>query len=92
MPGIQNTSSSAHARTSRVVSRNRNIGIPTVFRVQADRLDHEIEFVGAVDLARYAVSHFGLDELGFGEVIEPVDPLRVAVAHEEHGVRRVFRP
>lgn len=62
-----------------------------MFRVQADRLDHEIEFVGAVDLARYAVSHFGLDELGFGEVIEPVNPLRVAVAHEEHGVRWVFR-
>ncbi len=63
-----------------------------MFRVQVDRLDDEIESVVAVDLARYAVSHFGLEELGFGEVIEPVDSLRVAVAHEEHGVRRVFRP
>ena len=61
-------------------------------RVQANRFDHEIELVGAVDLARYAVGHAGPDELGFGEVIEPVNPLRIAVLHEEHGVRRVFRP
>jgi len=30
---------------------------PTAFRVQADPFDHEIEFIGAVDLARYAVGH-----------------------------------
>jgi hypothetical protein len=30
-----------------------------VFRVQANRFDHEIEFVGAIDLARYAVGHAG---------------------------------
>ena len=52
------------------------------FRVQADRFDHEIEFIGAVDLARYAIGHPGPDELGFGEVIAPIDPLRIAVAHE----------
>lgn len=46
----------------------------------------------AVDLARYTIGHARPDELGFGEVIEPVNPLRVAVAHEEHGVRRIFRP
>ena len=63
-----------------------------MFRVRADRFDDEVESVGAVDLARYAVGHVGPDELGFGEVIEPVDPLRIAVLHEEHGVRRVFRP
>jgi len=60
-----------------------------VFRVRADRFDNEVEFIGAVDLARYAVGHAGPDELGFGEVIEPVDPLRIAVLHEEHGIRRV---
>jgi hypothetical protein len=38
------------------------------------------------------VGHVGPDELGFGEVIEPVNPLRIAVAHEEHGIRRIFRP
>ena len=63
-----------------------------MFRVQADRFDDEIELIGAVDLARYAVGHVGPDELGFGEVIEPVNPLRIAVPHEEHGIRRIFRP
>src|SRR5215470_11073619 len=86
------TPGSAHGGTSRAASRNRSSGNPAGFRVQADRLDHEIELVGAVDLARCTIGHAGLDELGFGEVIEPVNPLRVAVAHEEHGVRRVFRP
>ena len=63
-----------------------------VFGVRPDRFDHEVEFVGAVDLARYAVGHVGPDELGFGEVIEPVNALRVAVLQQEHRARRVFRP
>jgi hypothetical protein len=85
------TCGSVHGGTSRAVSRNRNCGDPAVFRVQADRFDDEVEFIGAVDLAHYAVGHTGPDELGFGEVIEPVNPLRIAVLHEEHGVRRIFR-
>lgn len=28
-----------------------------------------VEFVGAIDLAAYAVGHAGPDELGFGEVV-----------------------
>ena len=60
--------------------------------VEADRFDHEVEFVGAVDLARYAVGHSGPDELGFGEVREPVNTLRVAVLKQEHCIRRIFRP
>ena len=63
-----------------------------MFRVQADRLDDEVEFVGAVELARYAIGRVGPDELGLGKVIEPVNPLRIAVPHEEHGIRRIFRP
>jgi hypothetical protein len=43
-----------------------------VLGVQADRFDHEVELIGAVDLARYAVGHSGLDELGFGEVVDLV--------------------
>jgi hypothetical protein len=43
-----------------------------MFGVRPDRLDHEVEFVGAVDLARHAIGHAGPDELGFSEVIEPV--------------------
>ena len=32
---------------------SRSIGIPEVFGVRPDRFDHEVEFIGAVDLARY---------------------------------------
>ena len=83
---------STHTRPSRAVSRNGNSGTPSVFGVRPDRIDHEVKFVGAVDLARYAVSHIGLDELGFGEVIEPVNALRVAVLQQEHRARTVIRP
>jgi hypothetical protein len=48
------------------------------FLVQSDRFDHEIELVGAVDFARYTIGHTRPDEVGFGEVIEPVNSLRVA--------------
>ena len=30
-----------------------------------DRIDHEVEFVGAIDRAAHAVGHDGPDELGF---------------------------
>jgi hypothetical protein len=70
---------SAHSEASRAVDRNRSSGIPAVFRVRADRFDDKVEFVGSVDFASYAVGHVGRDELGFGEVIEPVDPLGIAV-------------
>jgi hypothetical protein len=68
---------SAHCGTSRAVSRDRSSGYPAVFRVQADRFDDQVEFIGAVDFARHAAGHIGPDELGFGEVIEPVDPLGI---------------
>jgi hypothetical protein len=77
---------SVHLGVSRAVGRNGSGGSPTVFRVQANRFDGEIEFIGAVDLARYTAGHAGPDEPGFGEFIEPVNPLRIAVLHEEHGV------
>jgi hypothetical protein len=64
----------------------------SVFGVRPDRVDHEVEFVGAVDLARYAIGHVGPDELGFGEVIEPVNALGVAILQQEHRTRTVFRP
>ena len=60
--------------------------------VETNRFDHEIELVGTVDLARYAVGHTGLKKLGFGEVIEPVNSPRVAVLQQEHRIGRVFRP
>ena len=60
--------------------------------VEPDRFDHEVEFVGAVDLACYRVGHSGPEEQGFGEVIEPVNALRVRsrnknTAHFRYSVR-----
>ena len=63
-----------------------------MFGVRPDRVDHEVEFVGTVDLARYAIGHVGPDELGFGEIVEPVNALRVAILQQEHSIVRVFRP
>jgi hypothetical protein len=53
-----------------------------VLGVETDRFEHEIECVGAIDFVRYTVSHFGLNELSFAEVVEPVNPLRVAVPEQ----------
>ncbi len=80
----------AYTRPSRAVSRNKNSGTPSVFGVRPDRIDHELEFVGTVDLARCAIGHVGPDELGFSEVIEPVNA--VVVLQQEHRARTVFRP
>ena len=77
---------------SRAVSRIRNIGRSTVLGVETDRFDDEVEFVGTVDFARYTVSHTGLNELSFGEVMEPVNTLRIAVLQQEHCTRTIFRP
>ena len=59
--------------------------------VRPDRFDHEVEFVGTVDLARYAVGHIGPDEQGFRKVMEPVNALRVEVPQQKHRARRVLR-
>lgn len=67
--------------TSRAVSRGRTTGILLILGVQTDRLDDQVKSIGTVDLARYAVGHTGPDEQGFGEVVEPVDALSIAVLH-----------
>jgi len=64
---IRGGTRSAQGGPSRAFSRNKSCGNPAVFRIQADQLDNEAEFIGAVDLARYAVGHIGPDELGFDE-------------------------
>ena len=60
--------------------------------VRPNRFDHEVEFVCTVDLARYAVSHIGLGRQSFGEVMEPLNTLRVEVLQQKHRARRVLRP
>ena len=59
--------------------------------VRPNRFEHEAEVVGTVDLARYAVGHIGPDELGYGEVMVPVNVLRAEVLQQEHYARRVLR-
>jgi len=60
--------------------------------VWTNRFQHQVQFVGAIDLARYDIGHIGPDELSFREVIEPVNPLGVAVLKQKHRTRSVFRP
>ena len=60
--------------------------------VRLDRLDNEIEFIGAVDLPGHAVVLAWRDGLGFGEVIEPVNAPRRVISHGEHNTRAAFRP
>ena len=63
-----------------------------MFRVRLDGLDDQVEFVGAVDLPRYAVIAVGQDLQGFGEVVQAIDPMRGVISHKEHGARAIFRP
>jgi hypothetical protein len=60
-----------------------------VFRVLADRFEYQVEFVGAVDLARDALGHVGPHELGFGEVIEPGCPPRTPCAVRVHQIENI---
>jgi hypothetical protein len=59
--------------------------------VRLDRLDNEIEFIGAVDLPGHAVILAWRDGVGFGEVIEPVNAPRRVISHDEHNTRAAFR-
>ena len=63
-----------------------------MFRVRLDGLDDQVEFVGAVDLSRYAVIAVWRDLLGFSEVVHAIDPVRGVIFHKEHGAGAIFRP
>jgi hypothetical protein len=63
-----------------------------MFRVRLDGLDDQVEFVGAVDLPRYAVIAVWRDLLGFSEVVQAIDPVRGVISHKEHGAGAVLRP
>ena len=66
--------------------------MPRVLGVRLDGLDHQIELVGAIDLAGYAVIAMRRDLLRFGEVVEPIYPVRGVISHDKHDARAVFRP
>jgi len=63
-----------------------------VFGVRPDRFDNQVESIGAVDLARYAVGLAGPDEQGFAEVIQPIDALSIEVPQQEHRTGQALRP
>src|SRR5215471_13943020 len=71
---------------------SRSIGREAVLVVRLDGLDHEIEFVGAVDLPGDAVVFAWRNDSGFGEVIQTVNPSSRVVFHDEHSTAFAFRP
>ena len=83
---------SGQAITLRAVSKSRSNGIPRVFRIRLDRFDDQVELMGAVDLSRDAIDGVVCDELGFGEVVQPIDPAGGMVLHDEDDTGAVFRP
>ena len=76
----------------RAVRRSRSFRRPRMFRVRLDGLDDQVEFVGAVDFPRYAVIAVWRDLLGFGEVVQAIDPVRGVISHEKHDTGAIFRP
>jgi len=63
-----------------------------VLGIRLDRFDHQIEFIGAVDLARNAVVGAWLHGVGFGEVMQAINAVSGMVEHHEDCAGVVFRP
>jgi hypothetical protein len=83
---------SGHGRSSRAVSRSRSCGTPAVFGVWLDRLDYQVEFVGAVDLPEYAVVLARCGRVGFGEVMQAINTACRVIPHQQDNTGAVFRP
>lgn len=63
-----------------------------VFGIPLDRLDDQVQFIRAVDLARHAVVFAWGDAVRAGEVVEAIDPASRVVLHEEHDTAAIFHP
>ena len=85
-------SESGQAITLRAVSKSRSNGISLVFGIRLDRCDDQVELIGAVDFSRDAINGVVSDGLGFGEVVQPIDPAGGMVLHDEDDTGAVFRP
>ena len=66
--------------------------MPLMFRVGPDRFDHQVECIDAVDLACHTIGPIRHEAQAFGEVEQAIHALGVAIEHDEHGARSVFRP
>ena len=60
--------------------------------VGSDRFDHQVEFIGAVDFARHAIGLARHEVVGFGEVMQSINTLGVAVEQQQHRTRPVLLP
>ena len=60
--------------------------------IRLDRFDHQVEFVGAVDLARNAVVGAWLHGVSFAEVMQAINAVSGMIEHHEDRARAVFRP
>ena len=63
-----------------------------MFRVRLDGFDHQVQLVGAVDFPQHAPVLVGRDDLGFAEVVQPIDTAGRIISHDEHNTRTVLRP
>ena len=79
-------------RPSCAVNMSRNSGIPKVLGVRPDQLDHQVEFTGAVGVARITLRLIRREELGCVEAVQTMNALGVAVLHQEHRARPKARP
>jgi hypothetical protein len=55
-------------------------------------LDDQIQFVGAVDLPKHAVILARRENVGFAEVMQPVNTARRVISQDQHGTGAVFGP
>ncbi len=60
--------------------------------VGSDRFDHQVKFIGAIDFARHTIGLARHEVVGFGEVMQAINTLRVAVNEQQHRTRPVLRP
>jgi hypothetical protein len=63
-----------------------------VLGIRLHGLDNQVQFVGAVDLSRYAVVLTQCGYVGFGEVMQPVNATCRVIPHEQDGTGAVFHP
>ena len=60
--------------------------------VGPDRFDHQVKFIGAIDFARHAIGLARHEAVGFGEVMQAINTLRVAVDEQQHRARPRLLP
>ena len=60
--------------------------------VGPDGFDDQVKLIGAVDLARHTIGLARPEVVGFGEVMQTIDALGVAIQQQQHRPRPVLLP